>query len=130
MRQIQRQFAFEWMLLAGLVSICRTAFAAPDGQLAAAGDRMDAIVAAVRAEEAKYPDIEYIARIVVRDSAHKDAADPAEVTTLAPRRVVLQGDRNYIRYQATNARRWPGFAGSCSPLTTVSARVRSPQTTV
>ena len=100
MRQIQRQFAFEWMLLASLLSIGRTAFAATGVQAAAARDRMAAIVAAVRAEEAKYRDIEYIARIVVRDSSRKDAADPADVTTLATRRVVLQGDCNYIRYQA------------------------------
>ncbi len=100
MRQIQRQFAFEWMLLAGLLPICRTAIAGQVEQFGAPGNRMLAIVAAVRAEEAKYRDIEYSARIVVRDSARKDAADPAEVTTLATRRVVLQGDRSYVRYEA------------------------------
>jgi hypothetical protein len=67
---------------------------------------MAAIVAAVRAEEAKYRDIEYVARIVIRDTARKDPADSADVTTLATRRVVFLRDRNYIRYEAFE--RMPG----------------------
>ncbi len=61
---------------------------------------MAAIIAAVRAEEAKYKNIAYVARITVRDARRKDPANPGEVTTLATRRVVLEGDRTSLRYQA------------------------------
>ena len=67
---------------------------------AAADDRMAAIIAAVRAEEAKYKDIEYVARITTRDERRKDPNNPAEVTTLATRRVVLQGGRTFIQDQS------------------------------
>ncbi len=60
----------------------------------------DPRMAAVRAEEAKYKDVEYVARVTVRNPNRKDAANPSEVTTLATRRVVLQGDRTFFRHQA------------------------------
>jgi hypothetical protein len=61
---------------------------------------MAAVVAAVRAEEAKFKDIEYVARTTVRDPNRKDPANPSDVTTLATSRVVVQGDRTFYRYQA------------------------------
>ena len=61
---------------------------------------MAAIVAAVRTEEAKYRDIEYVARIVVRDSRRVAKLDTGEITTFATRRVVLQGKLSYLRYEA------------------------------
>ena len=85
--------------LAVLFSIPATIVAADEPRPVSKGDRMAAIVAALRAEEAKYRDIEYVARIVIRDASRKDPADPADVTTMATRRVVLQGDRSYFRYE-------------------------------
>src|SRR5262245_29710324 len=66
----------------------------------AADDRMDAIVAAVRAEEARYKDIEYVARTTARDERRKDPTNPAEVTMLATRRIVLQGGLTFFQEQA------------------------------
>ena len=90
----------EWLCVAGLFQLGTVAFSAEEPRPTAEADRMTAIVAAVRAEEAKYRDLEYVARIVIRFKARNDPEDPADVTTLATRRVVLQGDRHYIRYQA------------------------------
>jgi thiol-disulfide isomerase/thioredoxin len=100
MRPIRRRFPAGWLVVAGLFPLGPTTVAADEPRPGADGDRMAAIVAAVRAEEAKYRDIEYVARIVVRDSTRKDPGEPADVTTLATRRVVLQGDRTYLRFQA------------------------------
>ncbi len=108
MRLLQRQFPVEWLLLVGLLHPGPTAPGA-DRQPGIADDRMPAIVAAVRAEETKYRNIEYVTRIVIRDSTRKDPNDPADVTTLATRRVVLQGDWNYLRYQAHERTPWTKF---------------------
>jgi hypothetical protein len=94
------------LLIAGLLPLAPAAGAEDERRPSAEGDRMAAIVAAVRAEEAKYRDIEYVARIVIRDTARKDPADSADVTTLATRRVVFLRDRNYIQYEAFE--RMPG----------------------
>ena len=61
---------------------------------------MAAIVAAVRVEEAKYKDLEYVARITVRDQQRRDPAAPSDITTMARRRVVFQGDRTFFRHEA------------------------------
>jgi hypothetical protein len=63
-------------------------------------DRMAAIAAALCAQRSKYRDIEYVARTVIRDPCRKDQADPAELATLATRRIVFQRDRSYLRYDA------------------------------
>jgi hypothetical protein len=90
-----------WRLpLVVLCCIPAAIVAADEPRPVAKGDRMAAIIAALRAEEAKYRNIEYVARIVIRDASRKDSADPSDVTTMATRRVVLQGDRSYFRYQA------------------------------
>ncbi len=74
--------------------------AADDRPPAARDERLAAIIAAVRAEEAKYKDIEYVARITTRDERRKDPNNPAEVTTQATRRIVLQGGRSFILDQS------------------------------
>ena len=75
----------------------------PDPALAADGprdDRMAAIVAAVRAEEAKFKDIEYVVRIVVRDTSPKGPNRADDVKTMATRHAIYQGDWTYFRLQA------------------------------
>ena len=100
MRRNPRRFAAGWFVTISLFPLGPVVVATDEPRPVAKADRMAAIVAAVRAEEAKYRDIEYVARIVVRDMKRKDAADPAEVTTQATRRVVLQGDRIYFRNES------------------------------
>jgi hypothetical protein len=97
MRRIRRQFPAGWLVVAGLFPLGPTTVAADEPRPGAGGDRMAAIVAAVRAEEAKYRDIEYVARITTRGADSKAPGDPAEVKSLATRRVVLQGDHIYFR---------------------------------
>ncbi|HEV3122421.1 MAG TPA: hypothetical protein VGY53_10980, partial [Isosphaeraceae bacterium] len=63
-------------------------------------DGMPAVIAAVRAEEAKYRDIEYYITITTRTA---DPAAPDPVTSEERRRVVLQGDRVYF-WSATDAK--------------------------
>jgi thiol-disulfide isomerase/thioredoxin len=100
MQRIRRQYPAAWLLVAGLFPLGPPGVAADEPRPGAAGDRMTAIVAAVRAEEAKYRDIEYVARITTRDLARKDPVDPAEVNSLTTHRVVLQGDRIYFRSES------------------------------
>ncbi len=63
-------------------------------------ERMAAVIAAVRAEEAKVRDIEYDVRTIVQDDREKDPVDPTELAGLATRRVVFQGIRSYIREES------------------------------
>jgi peroxiredoxin len=65
-----------------------------------ADPQMAAIAAAVRAEEAKFQDIEYVVRIVVRDRQRQDGTAPSDITTIARHRVVLQGDRTFLWHDA------------------------------
>ena len=109
MRRIRRHLPTGWLLVTGLFQLGPMVVVADEPPPVTKGDRMAAIVAAVRAEEAKYRDIEYVARIVIRDTSRKDPAEPADVTTMATRRVVLQGDRIYLRHQAFE--RMPGYKG-------------------
>jgi hypothetical protein len=97
MRLIRRRWPAGSLLVAGLFQLASGSVVADGPQPVAKIDRLAAIVAAVRAEEAKYRDIDYAARIVVRDLKRKDPIDPTDVTTQATRRVVLQGDRIYFR---------------------------------
>lgn len=62
--------------------------------------KLAAVVAAVRAEEVKYRDVEYTVRITVRDIQRRDPSTPSDITTMARRRVVFQGDRTYFRREA------------------------------
>lgn len=100
MRPIQRRFPAGWLLVAGLWQAEPAAFARDEPWPGAEGDRMAAIVAALRAEEARYRDIEYIARITTRKAALGAPGTPADVMTQATRRVVLQGGRIYFREEA------------------------------
>ncbi len=63
-------------------------------------ERLAAVIAAVRAEEAKVRDIEYDVRTIIRDDREKDPVDPTELAGLATRRVVFQGTRSYIREES------------------------------
>jgi peroxiredoxin len=63
-------------------------------------DRMAAIVAAVRAEEARFQDLEYAARITIRDASRQGPAGRDGVTTLATRLVIFQGGRTYFRHRS------------------------------
>lgn len=67
---------------------------------APADPKLAPIVEALRAEEAKYRDIEYVVRIVGRDPQRRDPNAPSDVTTMVRRRVVFQGDRTYFRHEA------------------------------
>ncbi len=100
MRRTDPRLASAWWLAFALTQLMPAAVAADDRPPAARDERLAAIIAAVRAEEAKYKDIEYAARITVRDLQRKDLTNTAEVTTMATRRVVLQGDRIFFRHQA------------------------------
>jgi thiol-disulfide isomerase/thioredoxin len=93
------------LLAAGLIPIGATGTNAegdeprPDPK----GDRMAAIVAAVRDEEAKFRELEYILRITTRKVDPKAPERPGEVTSEETRRVVLQGDR--VRFQGESSGR-------------------------
>jgi hypothetical protein len=102
MRWRDPRLAAVWWLVAALSPFVPRAVAAdwPWHRSAPRDPRMAAIIAAVRTEEARFQDIEYVAQITVRDASRKDPANPSDVTTLAMRRVVLQGDRIFFRHQA------------------------------
>ena len=59
--------------------------------------RLAAIIEALRAEEAKYADIEYALRIRFRQADPADPDGPGTPLSEVTRRVVLQGDKNYFR---------------------------------
>jgi thiol-disulfide isomerase/thioredoxin len=63
-------------------------------------DRMAAIVADVRAQEAKYRDIESVIKITTRKVDRQPADESAGVTSMETRRTVLQGDRIYLSRDA------------------------------
>ncbi len=58
---------------------------------------MAELVAEVRAQEAKYKDIEYVVKITTRRPIAKAPDRATGVTSMETRRVVLQGDRVYYR---------------------------------
>ena len=64
--------------------------------------RLAAIIEALRAEEAKYADIEYTLRITDRKVAPTDPGGPGEVTSEETRRVVLQGGKIFFREESTS----------------------------
>lgn len=70
---------------------------AAEGQQARADDPMAEIIASVRAQEARYQDIEYVVKITTRQADPRAPDRPAEVKSIETRRVVLQGDRIYLR---------------------------------
>jgi hypothetical protein len=100
MRRMDARLASAWWLAAALTHLMPMTVAADDRPTVARDERLAAIIAAVRAEEAKYQDIEYVARITVRDDRRKDPNNPAEVTMQVTRRVVLQGGRASIQDQS------------------------------
>jgi thiol-disulfide isomerase/thioredoxin len=61
---------------------------------------MAAVVAAVRAQEAKYRDIEYVVKITTRAADRQSPDQSPEVTSLETRHVVLEGDRILLRKDA------------------------------
>ena len=90
-----------WWLVAVACGLGATTTAAGEPQ-----DRMAAIVAALRVEEARYADVEYVARITTRQPDPKDPANTTDVTSMATRRVVLQWDR--ISFRSDSFDRTPG----------------------
>ncbi len=105
MRRAELRILAGWMLVLGLFGLGMEVIAADEPREA----RMTAIVAAVCAEEARFNDIEYAARIIVRDTRRQDLANPAEVTSMTTRRVVFLGDRFYLRNEAYERRRLHKF---------------------
>src|ERR1700729_188685 len=89
-----------WLFAAALHLLVPGPAAAVDLPPAARDERLAAIISAVRAEETKYKDIEYVARIATRDERRKDPNNPAELTMLTTRRVVFQGGRTFLQDQA------------------------------
>jgi hypothetical protein len=87
-----------WLLAAAMLQPgLAPAVAVAKAPQARADDRMAGIVASARAQEAKYRDIEYIAKITTRQADPRAPERAASVTSIETRRVVLQGDRIYFR---------------------------------
>ncbi len=75
----------------------------PDARkTAGAVPALDNVIAALRAEEQKYRDIEYSLKLTTRKADPKAPADPGEVQSQETRRVVLQGDRVWFRGESTS----------------------------
>src|SRR5262245_33154131 len=86
-----------WLIVAALLHPGLASLGAGESR---ADDRMAAIVADVRAQEAKYRDIEYIVKITTR-AADRQAPDRSVgVTSIETRQVVLRGDRIYFKRDA------------------------------
>ncbi len=83
-----------WLLAAALL---QPGLAIPAAEESRADDRMAKIVAEVRAQEARYKDIEYVVKITTRQADRQAPDRPPGVTSMETRRVVLQGGRIYFR---------------------------------
>jgi hypothetical protein len=89
-----------WLLAAALIHLGRSVLGADEPRADARNDRMAAVVAAVRAQEAKYRDIEYVVKITTRAADRQSPDQATEVTSLETRHVVLEGDRILLRKDA------------------------------
>lgn len=85
-----------WLLAVALLQSGPDAPAA-EKQQARADDRMAEVIASVRAQEARYRDIEYVVKITTRQADPRAPDRPADVKSIETRQVVLQGDRIYFR---------------------------------
>ncbi len=101
MRRNRHRLPNSWLLAAVLFHLGQMGLGAAESS----GDddqekHMIAIVAAVRAEEAKYRDIEYLVKITTRAADRQSPERPPDLTLLETRHVVLQGDRILFRKEA------------------------------
>ena len=69
-------------------------------------DPMAACLAALRAEEAKYQDLEYLIRTTSRKAGAKPGEAADEFTAEETRQVVLQGDRIFYRGSRRRPTAW------------------------
>ncbi len=109
-----------WLVAAVLLQSGRAA--ALDAR---ADDRMAPIVAEVRAQEAKYRDIEYIVKSTIREADPKAPDRPADVTSTETCQVVLQGDRISFKKDAHERVLATRRMGRSFRPTTASERARS-----
>src|SRR5437867_1869537 len=86
-----------WLLAAALIHLGRSVLGADESRADARDDWMAAVVAAVRAQEAKYRDIEYVVKITTRTADRQSPDRATEATSLETRHVVLEGDRIFLR---------------------------------
>ncbi len=88
------------VLFASLCCLGAMVFAADESSAVLKDARMAAIITTVRAEEAKYQNLEYVLKITSR-KADPQAPEPAmEVRSLETRQVVLQAYRFYFHKEA------------------------------
>jgi hypothetical protein len=87
-------FAAALLLLSGAVSV------ADEPRSDVRHDQIAAIVAAVRGQEAKYRDIEYVLKITRRGADRHSPDRGLDVTSLETRQVVLEKDRIFLRKNA------------------------------
>jgi thiol-disulfide isomerase/thioredoxin len=74
----------------------------PDARPQAGGvEALNKVIAALRAEERKYRDIEYSLRLTTRKVDPRAPEGPGDVQSQETRRVVLQGDRVWFRGELT-----------------------------
>jgi len=85
------------VFVANLCAPTVPALMAADSTIVAKDDRMAAIVAAVRAEEATYRDLDYVLKVTSRKPDQQAPDQATEVTSLETRHVVLQANRLYFR---------------------------------
>jgi thiol-disulfide isomerase/thioredoxin len=91
------------VFLTGLIVVDRSIVAGEDPRSTLEGDRTSKIIAAVRAQEEKYQNVEYQIRIKKSAFDLKNPVKPAEVRSIETRRVILQGDK--LRFQSDYTRR-------------------------
>lgn len=103
MRRMFFLFVSAVVFLGGLIVVDRSIVAGEDPRATLEGDRTSKIIAAVRAQEEKYQNVEYQIRIKKSAFDLKNPAKPAEVRSIETRRVILQGDK--LRFQSDYTRR-------------------------
>jgi thiol-disulfide isomerase/thioredoxin len=89
-----------WILTAELLLLVQVGLRADDAGAAAEDKRMSAIIEALRAEEAKYREIEYVVKITTREADRQPPEIDPDLKSLETRHVVLEGDRIYLRKYA------------------------------
>ena len=86
-------------LAAALLLLGQAGMAADDVKEASQDKQMAAVIAAVRAQEAKYRDVEYVVKITTRTADQVSPNRAPQLASLETRHVVLQVDRIFFRKQ-------------------------------